>query len=406
MTQTTRLDLLQSLAQPGDPILFIVLDGVGDLPVDGQTALERASTPNLDALARQANMGLIDPVDRGITPGSGLGHLSLFGYDVYEHMAERGVLEALGVGFDLDDHTVAVRCNFVTLDDNGLIADRRAGRIGSDEGQRVVKRLAGEIQEIDGIPCELRLIKEYRFSMVLKGEGLGGNVDDTDPQKTGLAPLPANPRDDASRKTAELLDSFARRASEILADEPAANGVTLRGIGKKPSIPTFQELYGMRGVAIANYPMYRGAGRLVGMDMVVVEGEGECLEAKVDHVVANWGKYDFVFLHVKKTDSYGEDGDQAGKSGIIEAFDQQLPRILDLSPPVVAITGDHSTPVTMKSHSWHPVPVLVAGPHMRNCPASRMTESQCYNGVLGRSRGMFLMSELLAQAGRLKKFGA
>lgn len=401
-----RLDLLRSLAQPGGKILFVVLDGVGDLPIDGRTALERARTPNLDRLAAEANLGLIDPVDRGITPGSGLGHLSLFGYDVYEHMCERGVLEALGVGLEVGPDSVAVRGNFVTLGSDGLIADRRAGRIGSDEGARIVGRLAEAIRDLDGTPIELKPIKEYRFSLVLHGAGLGGAVDDTDPQKTGLRPLPANPRDEASRRTAALLDRFAARAAEVLADEPKANGVTLRGIGKRPAIPGFPELYGIRGVAIANYPMYRGVGRLLGMDAVAVTGEGEALDEKIAAVEAAWPNYDFVFLHVKKTDSYGEDGNQDGKVSIIEAFDAALPRLLALSPDVVAITGDHSTPATMRSHSWHPVPALVMGPHMRRCTSERFTETEALRGVLGRSRGMDLMAELLAQAGRLRKFGA
>jgi 2,3-bisphosphoglycerate-independent phosphoglycerate mutase len=334
-----RLELLQSLAQPGGKMLFIVLDGVGDLPIDSRTALERAVTPNLDRLAAAANLGLIDPVDRGITPGSGLGHLSLFGYDVYEHLCERGVLEALGVGLEVGPDTVAVRGNFVTLAGDGTIADRRAGRIGSDEGGRIVEKMAAAIREIDGVGIELRLIKEYRFSLVLHGAGLGGAVDDTDPQKTGLHPLPAQPRDEQSRRTAALLDQFAARAAAVLADESKANGVTLRGIGKRPAIPGFPDLYGIRGVAIANYPMYRGVGRLLGMDAVAVQGEGEALAEKIAAVEAAWPSYDFVFLHVKKTDSYGEDGNQDGKVSIIEAFDAVLPRLRALEPAVIAITG-------------------------------------------------------------------
>ncbi|RMF18949.1 MAG: phosphoglycerate mutase, partial [Candidatus Dadabacteria bacterium] len=274
-TPLTRLQLLQQLAQPGEPMLLIVLDGVGGLPQAGKTALGHAVTPTLDDLARHSNLGLIDPVFRGITPGSGIGHLGLFGYDVLETRAERGVLEALGVGLDLSDGAVAVRGNFVTLDSDGNITDRRAGRISSEEGARVVARLADAITELDGVPVELRLVKEYRFALVLRDASLGGNIDDTDPQKTGVPPLAAHARDEQSRRTAELLDLFASRAREILADEPAANGVTMRGIGKKPDIPTFQELYGMSSAVVAHYPMYRGAANLVGMEIIDVEGEGE-----------------------------------------------------------------------------------------------------------------------------------
>lgn len=402
----SRLGLLHELAQPGDPILFIVLDGIGDLPIAGKTALSRAKTPNLDKLARHANLGLLDPVNRGITPGSGVGHLSLFGYDVYEHGAERGVLEALGVGLDLSDGSVAIRANFVTLDGKGNIIDRRAGRIPSDEAERIVKKLAKGIKEIDGVKVDIRHIKEYRFAVVLRDKKLGGNVDDTDPQKNGVPPLKAKARDKQSQRTAKLLDLFAAKAAKVLKDEPKANGVTLRGIGKQPAIPTFQELYGMRGAVVAHYPMYRGVARLIGMDIVDVQGEGEAMPEKIAKVQEIWGKYDFVFLHVKKTDSSGEDGKQDQKAKIIELFDAALPKLLALKPAVVSITGDHSTPATMKAHSWHPVPVLVKGPHMRTCPATRYTEDECLKGALGRFRGMDLMAELLAQAGRLKKFGA
>lgn len=406
MTRMSRLKLLSDLAQPGDPILLVVLDGVGDLPVEGRTALQRARTPNLDALAARGEVGLLDPVDRGITPGSGLGHLGLFGFDVYEHRAERGVLEALGVGLEVGPDAVAVRGNFVTLDGEGRISDRRAGRISSDEGRRVVERLAAEIQNLDGVPVDLELIKEYRFSLVLHGHDLGGDIADTDPQRTGAPPLDAEARDETSKPTARLLDRFAAEARRILADEPRANGVTLRGIGKHPHLPTFPELYGMRGAVVANYPMYRGVARLVGMEIIPVDGEGELLDEKVAAVRRIWGDHDFVFLHVKKTDSSGEDGDQAAKAGWIEAFDAVLPELLDLAPPVVAITGDHATPARMRSHSWHPVPVLVAGPQVRTCPAERLDEVEGLRGALGRFRAKDLLPELLAQAGRLRKFGA
>lgn len=402
----SRLQLLSELAQPGAPILFVVLDGVGDLPIDGQTALSRARTPNLDALAKRSNLGLQYPVDYGITPGSGLGHLSIFGYDVYEHDCDRGVLEALGVGLDLGNGAIAVRANFVTLDGKGNISDRRAGRIGSDEAKRIVEKLAKAIKTLDGVKVEIRHIKEYRFALVLRDKTLGGNVADTDPQKVGAPPLKAKARDKKSARTAKLLDMFTAKAAKALADEPKANGVTLRGIGKQPAIPTYQELFGMRGAVVAHYPMYRGVARLVGMDIIPVEGEGEALPEKIAAVEKIWGQYDFVFLHIKKTDSSGEDGKQDQKAEIIEMFDAALPRLLALRPAVIGITGDHSTPATMKAHSWHPVPALVYGPHMRSCPAQRFTEDECLKGALGRFRGMELLPELLAQAGRLQKFGA
>jgi len=316
------------------------------------------------------------------------------------------VLEALGVGLDPDPQDVCVRCNFVTLAADGTIADRRAGRIDSDEGRRLVALLADSIDTIDGVSVTLAPIKEYRFALVLKGEGLGASIPDTDPQETGRAPLAPVAEDAASVRTVKVLQAFVEQAQHVLAEEPRANGVTLRGIGKRPKLPTLFDLYGLRASVVAHYPMYRGVARLVGMQVIDVSGEGEALPEKMDAVRNRWGEDDLVFLHVKKTDSAGEDGDQAAKAEQIEAFDRRLPELLTLAPPVVAITGDHATPARMRSHSWHPVPALLHGPHVMGGEATRFDEFACRNGELGRMRGHYLLGEMLAQAGRLQKFGA
>lgn len=402
-----RLELLSKLAQPGEKILFIVLDGIGDLPgPHGFTPLEAARTPNLDGVARQAMLGLIDPIFRGITPGSGVGHLSLFGYDVFDLPVERGVLEALGAGFSLGRQDIAVRANLVTLDDQGRITDRRAGRLSDEEGRKLVELLSHSLpRSILGTRIELRHLKEYRFVLVLRGKGLGDRVGDTDPQATGVAPLPAHGLDRQSKTTARILNEITRRSLKILQGEKRY-GVIFRGVGRKPVLKTFTELYGIRGVAVADYPMYLGVGRLIGLDIAPISGQGEPFSEKIAAVRRSWGEYDFVFLHIKKTDSMGEDGRFEGKVELIEEFDRWLPELLALNPPVLVITGDHSTPVSLRSHSWHPVPVLIRGKYVRFSHPGRFTEIAALSGALGRMRGIELMAEVLAQAGRLRKFGA
>jgi 2,3-bisphosphoglycerate-independent phosphoglycerate mutase len=401
------LRLLHELSQPGERILFVVLDGIGDLPgPQGFTPLEVARTPNLDHLARQGMLGLVDPVFRGITPGSGIGHLSLFGYDPLTYWVERGVIEALGAGLELGPQDVAVRGNFVLLDDRGNISDRRAGRLSDEEGRRLIEILEKKLpRTIGGVRIEFRHLKEYRFALVLRGKSLGASVTDTDPQRTGVPSLPAEGKDQRSRTTARILNEIARRARSALKLEKPY-GVTFRGAGKKPPIPTYEELFGIRGAVVAHYPMYRGVGKLIGFTILPVEGQGEALPEKIAVVKRHFQEYDLVFLHIKKTDSMGEDGRFEGKVELIEEFDRWLPELLALNPPVLVITGDHSTPVPMRSHSWHPVPVLLKGRYIRFAQPGRFTESSALTGFLGRMRGVELIAEVLALAGRLKKFGA
>ena len=401
--------VLKELAQKTpSKILLIVLDGVGGLPLEpgGPTELEAAKTPNLDRLAEESALGLLTPVYPGLAPGSGPGHLALFGYDPFRYVVGRGALSALGLGADFREGDVALRGNFATLDPEGKVVDRRAGRPPTEENQRVVAKLKEAIPRIEDVEVHFYTESEHRFLVVLRGEGLGDAVTDTDPQKTGLPPLKAKALDEASERTARLVNLLSERIREVLKDEPRMNGALFRGASKKPSFPRMQEVYKLTPAAIASYPMYKGLASLVGMEVLPVEGEGDALEGKLKALKENWGRYDFFYFHVKKTDAMGEDGSFHGKVEKVELFDALLPEILALGPDVLAITGDHSTPALLKAHSWHPVPLLLKAPYLRADEARRFTEREAQRGSLGHLRGMELMPLLLAHAGKLLKYGA
>lgn len=384
-------------------IVLLVADGLGGLPLTpgGKTELESALTPNLDALANRGCLGQTIPVLPGIAPGSGPGHLGLFGYDPMQYQIGRGVLEALGIDFELGPKDVAIRGNFCTIDGAGIITDRRAGRIGSEIGAALCEKL-NQIK-IPGVEVFVRPVKEYRLVIVFRSEGLGGQVHDTDPQATGKAPLEAVAKSDCSKKTAEICNEFLRQAKEILKNDAPANFLTLRGIDTLPAIPTFQEVYGMKPAAIAVYPMYRGLARLVSMDVL---DAGQTLDDQMSCLKAAWNDYDFFFIHFKYTDSTGEDGNFAAKVKRTEELDSCIPKILQLDPTVVIVTGDHSTPSKMKSHSWHPVPVLLSADTCRFDGSTKFGESQCARGGLGTFEAKYLMLQAMAHAGRLEKFGA
>ncbi|MFZ4467838.1 MAG: 2,3-bisphosphoglycerate-independent phosphoglycerate mutase [Pirellula sp.] len=387
----------------GSKIVMLVADGLGGLPMHpgGLTELETAKTPHLDELASLGVQGASIPVKPGIAPGSGPGHLALFGYDPLQYLIGRGALEATGIGFELQPQDVAIRCNFCTIDDQDRITDRRAGRISSQESAPLAISLR-KIQ-IPGIEIFVEPVKEHRFVVVFRGEGLGGNVADTDPQMTGvkaLEPVAQNPQ---SQKTAEVAKEFLRQAKSILAGHPKANFHTMRGFAAKPQLPSYQEVYGLRAAAIAVYPMYKGLARLVGMDIV---GNAQSLEEQIDELAAKWDRYDFFFLHFKYTDSTGEDGNFSEKVARIEELDSVLGRIQKLNPNVLIVTGDHSTPSYLKSHSWHPVPTLLVSDCCRPDPHSTFNETTCITGGLGHFEAQYLMTLALANAGRLGKFGA
>ena len=384
-------------------IVLLVADGLGGLPLEpgGRTELESAHTPYLDALAKQGSLGQSIPVLPGIAPGSGPGHLGLFGYDPLEYDIGRGVLEALGIDFDLGSKDVAIRGNFCTVDKNGHITDRRAGRIDSDTGTRLCAKL--DTIKIADVELFVRPVREYRLVIVFRGAGLCGAVGDTDPQRTGVPPLAPQALNDESRKTADVCREFLAQARDVLRDQPQANLLTLRGIARRPDLPAWQDVYGLRAAAIAVYPMYRGLARLVGMD--VLNGVTD-LDEQMARLESAWGEYDFFFIHYKYTDSSGEDGNFDLKVQRIKELDNCIPRIMALKPDVIIVTGDHSTPSKLKAHSWHPVPVLLAADSCRFEGAAGFSETACRAGAMGTFEARFLMLQALAHAGRLNKYGA
>ena len=398
------LDDLKALARPAQTkIILLVLDGLGGLAraSDSKTELEAARTPNLDALAAQGNLGLADPIAPGITPGSGPGHLGLFGYDPLQYRIGRGVLEAVGIDLELTDRDLAARGNFCSVDAQGLIADRRAGRIPTDVCARLTAML--ERITIPGVELVVRPVREHRFVAVFRGDGLEEGLTETDPQETGKPPLPIQAESPQAKRAAEIGNRFAAEARRILASEHPANMILLRGFSKYPRLPKLTEIYGVRAGVIAVYPMYRGLAKLAGMQAVKT---GDAVADEFAALESAYGQFDFFFLHVKRTDSAGEDGNFERKAAIIEEVDGQVPRLLNLHPDVVVVTGDHSTPAAFKAHSWHPVPVLLWSKWCRPDGATKFAERECRYGSIGRIRAAELMPLMMAHAERLTKFGA
>jgi len=407
------MDVIRELVKKNDSkILLIVLDGLGGLPVKGgKTELELAKTPNLDKLVKKSATGLHVPVDWGITPGSGPGHLGIFGYDPVRYQIGRGILEALGLGIDVRDTDIAVRGNYATVeykDGKPIVIDRRAGRIPTEENKRITAKLQEAIKEIDGVQVIIKPGMEHRLAIVFRfPEKLppgSDEVNDTDPQQVGKEPLEPKGENPNAERVAQVVKKFLQKATEILKDEPRANYILLRGFSQKPDIPTMEERFGVKPCCIAVYPMYKGLASLVGMD--VVEFEGNTIQDEIDTLKKVWNEYDYFFVHIKKTDSYGEDGNYEGKISVIEDFDAHLPQFLELNPSVLAITGDHSTPSILKGHSWHPVPLLIHSPYVLGGTSERFTERECLKGELGIIPAVKITQLLLANALRLKKYGA
>ncbi len=402
------LDLIAKLTQEADSkIVMLVMDGLGGIPnrPGGPTELEAAATPNLDRLAREGMVGLMHPVGLGITPGSGPGHLGLFGYDPLKYLIGRGVLEAAGIGLELTDLDLAARGNFCTVDDAGIITDRRARRIPTEECARKIE-LIRDIT-LPGVELIVEPVRDYRFVLILRGSGLSDALNETDPQKVGLKPLPVEAQDGTPEalRAAALVNEWVAKVRERIKDQHPANMVTLRGWSRIPKLKRFQEVYKMKAAALAVYPMYKGLPSLVGMDLI--QGLAT-IEDQVDALKKHWGEYDFFFVHYKYTDSRGEDGDFDAKVKEIEKVDRIVPAIMDLKPDVLVVTGDHSTPSALKSHSWHPVPVLMHAPGtMRANPEVKgFGESECLKGCLGQFLGKDLMVLATAFAGRQAKYGA
>ncbi|MGI9050921.1 MAG: 2,3-bisphosphoglycerate-independent phosphoglycerate mutase, partial [Rubrobacteraceae bacterium] len=339
----------------------------------------------------------------GVSPGSGPGHLGLFGYDPIRFLVGRGVLSALGVGHDLGKNDLAARINFATLDDSGKISDRRAGRIATPDASKLVDLLNDNL-DLDGAEVTLLHEKEHRAVAVFQGEGLSDALSDTDPQRTGLEPLPVEPQDDSpeAEKSAALANSFVEQANEVLKDKHPANTVLLRGFGMHPALPSFDETYKLRAAAIASYPMYKGLARLAGMELLK---EGEEISGEFETLEQNWDDYDFFFLHVKATDAAGEDGDFGRKASVIEEVDALIPGLLELGPAALAVTGDHATPAKMESHSWHGVPLLLHSDYTLPT-AESFGERTCAGGSLGVFPAEEIMGLLMGHALKLNRYGA
>jgi 2,3-bisphosphoglycerate-independent phosphoglycerate mutase len=383
-------------------IILFVMDGLGGLQIEGKTELEHAVKPNLDSLAAQSVCGVVDPIAPGITPGSGPAHLGLFGCDPLEHEIGRGVLEASGINFPLEKDDLAVRINFATIDESGKVTDRRAGRIPTEKNAEICEEL-NKIN-IEGAKIFVKPVKEHRAVVVFRGKNLSEKIAETDPQALGALPLEPKALSKEAEPTSKIVSKFVSEAGKILADHHPANMLLLRGFAKPPHLPSFQEFFHLNPAAIATYPMYRGLARLVGMKVLDLKGGG--IEDEIKALDENYKNHDFFFIHIKGTDSSGEDGDWERKVKVIEEVDKYIPVILKLKPDVLIVTGDHSTPAALKAHSWHPVPILLYSPTCRVDDVANFSETACVRGGLGRIRALEIMPLALAHAQKLEKFGA
>jgi len=398
------LELIKSLArQSPTKIVLLVIDGLGGLPdpQTGKTELETASTPNLDHLVAGGICGMSDPVAPGITPGSAPGHLAIFGYDPLRFKIGRGVLEAVGIDFDLHPADIAARGNFGTIDEAGLVTDRRAGRISTDKSTELCRLLNGIT--IENTTVYVQPVKEHRFIAVFRGAGLAPDISDSDPQQLGVTPHTIKGLKPGSQKMANIANQFITHAKTILANHHPANMVLLRGFSSHPNFPTMNEIYQLKPAAIASYPMYRGLAKLVGMAVLKT---GNIFEEEIATLKHNYHAYDFFFLHAKQTDAAGEDGDFNRKVANLEQIDNALKALIDINPDVIVVTGDHSTPAVLKGHSWHPVPVLLYSRWCRPDKATTFSESACLSGGLGRLPATRIMPLAMANALKLEKFGA
>jgi 2,3-bisphosphoglycerate-independent phosphoglycerate mutase len=388
--------------QSDSKIILLVMDGLGGLPVQGKTELEAAKTPHLDHLAAKSACGLIDPVFMGITPGSGPAHLALFGYDPTQYILGRGILEALGSDVEVGKNDLVARGNFATLKDD-LIVDRRAGRIPTEENAALCQKLNKALKTRIGLKITLYPAIEHRFVVKFSGEGLSDALTDADPQKENKPRVYTSSLCPEASKTAQLANDFLDEVTDILKDSPRANTVLLRGFSKYPNIPTLVELFKLKPAAIVNYPMYKGLARLVGMEILKA---GQNLSDLFDAAEKHYKEHDFFYIHVKKTDSAGEDGNFEAKKEAIEETDGFIPRLLALKPDVLVVTSDHSTPALLKSHSWHPNPFLLFSKNAIPDKVMTFTEKECSQGYLGRFQAIYALPLMLAHARKLKKFGA
>ena len=391
-----------SISSTPSKIVMLVADGLGGLPHPDtrKSELETAHIPNLDALAQRSACGLTTPVEIGVAPGSGPGHLALFGYNPLKYIIGRGALEALGIGVELLPGDVAARGNFCAVDDEGLLTDRRAGRIATALSAPLCERL--DRIEIPGVQVDVFPVQDYRFVLRLRGEGLSEFVEETDPQREGVAPRPASPIVPEAERTSEIVQTFVREAGRMLAEDEPANMVLLRGWAQLPNLPDFGDVYHLNPAAIAAYPMYRGLASVANMKIIPT---GMTFGEEVDTLHANWDDHDFFFLHYKPADSAGEDGDFDAKVQRLEELDVHLPRILELEPDVLMVAGDHATPAIMAAHSWHPVPFMLHSKLTLGEGVNGFNERACAQGSLGRIPAETIMLLALSHSGKLAKFG-
>ena len=383
-------------------MVLLVADGLGGLahPDTGKSELETAHTPNLDALAQKSACGLTTPVLPGVAPGSGPGHLALFGYDPLKHQIGRGALEALGIEVELAPGDVAARGNFCTVDGDGLLTDRRAGRIPTDLSAPICDRL--DRIEIPGVQVDVFSVQDYRFVLRLRGEGLSELVTETDPQVTGAKALEATALKPEAQKTADIVNEFVNQAAHLISEEDRANMLLLRGFAQMPSLPPMGEVYRLDPAAIAAYPMYRGLATVAGMNVIPT---GHTFADEIDTLRANWDKHDFFFIHYKPADAAGEDGDFDAKVKCLEELDPFIPQILELEPDVLMVAGDHATPAIMAAHSWHPVPFMLHSKLTNGQGVPTFDEKACALGAIGSIPATSVMVLGLSHAGKMTKFG-
>ena len=383
-------------------IVLLVVDGLGGAPHPntGKSELETAALPNLDRLAGRSAAGLTTPVMPGVTPGSGPGHMALFGYDPVKYLMGRGVLEALGIDVELGAGDIAARGNLCTVDAEGKLIDRRAGRIPTAESAPLVEML-NEI-EVAGVDIAVYPVQDYRFVLVISGDGLDDRISETDPQVVGVEPLEARALNDASERTSEAARAFISAAREALGGRERANMAMLRGFSMLPALPNFGERYALHPAAIAAYPMYRGLAKVVGMRVIPT---GRTFDDELDTLEAHFHEHDFFFLHYKPADAAGEDGDFDAKVNMLEALDACMPRLLELKPDVLVVAGDHATPAILGAHSWHAVPLLVHSALTQGEGIDSFTERECAQGSLGRIAATEVMMLAMAHAGKLLKYG-
>ncbi len=394
---------LDEIVQKTDSkILMLVVDGLGGAPdpLSRRTELETAGVPNLDQLAQESACGLTIPVTRGVAPGSGPGHLALFGYDPLKFLIGRGVLEALGIDMEMRPGDVAARGNFATVDKQGLLTDRRAGRIASESAKPLCEQLNGI--SVDGVDLTVQHVQDYRFVLRLRGNGVSEQLTESDPLVTGAKPLAVKARTRSAQATAQVANAFVEQAVKLLKGQPQANTVLLRGWSQLPKLPDMGKGYGLKPAAIAAYPMYRGLAQLLGMKVLPT---GHTFAEEVETLRRNYAKHDFFYLHYKPADAAGEDGDFEAKKQALEALDEFIPSLLELKPDVLMVAGDHATPSSMAAHSWHPVPFLLHSLYTHGEGVDRFSERACRQGSLGQFEAKHIMLTALAHAGKLLRFG-